>query len=81
MILILRRPPICAAGAGIERQVRGRSPKAPGEVVHTEGHFRANAMGTKYSKGFVNEASRAKHVVEHNTRDAATGITGAYIDE
>ncbi|CAM9872319.1 unnamed protein product, partial [Sphacelaria rigidula] len=61
----------------------GRSPKAPGEVVHTdlEGPSHVDVTGMKYFQVFVDEASRDKHVVGLKTRDAATEATGAYIDE
>ncbi|CAM9556873.1 unnamed protein product [Sphacelaria rigidula] len=61
----------------------GRSPRAPGEVVHIdlEGPFHANVTGMKYFQVFVDETSRGKHVVGLKTRDVATVATGAYIDE
>ncbi|CAM9581103.1 unnamed protein product [Sphacelaria rigidula] len=62
---------------------RDRSPKAPGEVVHTdpEGPFHADVTGMKYFKVFVDKVSRDKHVAGLKTRDAATDATRAYIDE
>ena len=61
----------------------GRSPKTPGEVIHTdlEGPFHPDVTGMKYFQVFVDEATRDKRVVGLKTRDAATDATANYIDE
>lgn len=78
----------CGLCRGYESKVlsfgRGsRSPKAPGEVAHTDlgGSIHADVMGTKYLQIFVDETIRDKHVVVLKTRDALASTTRAYIDE
>ena len=61
----------------------GRSPKMPGEIIHTdlEGPFHPDITGMKYFQVFVDEATRDKRVRGSKTKDSATDATGHYIDE
>ncbi|CAN0051008.1 unnamed protein product, partial [Choristocarpus tenellus] len=53
----------------------GRTPKQPGEVVHTD--WRDH----QYFQVFVDESSRDKRVYGLKTKNAATDATAAYIDQ
>ncbi|CAM9476000.1 unnamed protein product, partial [Choristocarpus tenellus] len=61
----------------------GRTPKQPGEVVHTDlaGPFKADITGHQYFQVFVDESSRDKRVYGLKTKNAATDATAAYIDQ
>ncbi|CAN0062222.1 unnamed protein product, partial [Choristocarpus tenellus] len=55
----------------------GRTPKQPGEVVHTDlaVPFKANITGHHYFQVFVDESSRDKRVYGLKTKNAATDAT------
>ncbi|CAM9478395.1 unnamed protein product, partial [Choristocarpus tenellus] len=59
----------------------GRTPKQPGEVVHTDlaGPAKADITGHQYFQVFVDESSRDKRVYGLKTKNAATDATAAYI--
>ncbi|CAN0014305.1 unnamed protein product [Choristocarpus tenellus] len=61
----------------------GRTPKQPGEVVHTDlaGPFKADITDHQYFQVFVDESSRDKRVYGLKTNYAVTDATAAYIDQ
>lgn len=62
---------------------RGRSPKTPGEVVHTDTEklFRAYYDGMRYFLIYVDEASRHERIVALTTHDAGVKDTGFYLNQ
>ncbi|CAM9813240.1 unnamed protein product [Choristocarpus tenellus] len=61
----------------------GRTPKQPGEVVHTNlaGPFKVDITGHQYFQVYVDESNRDKRVYGLKTNNTATDATAAYIDQ